>query len=62
LTASTHLFYLFDALYLRNGCPTDESEQRKRGKGEAWANDCKLPIELGPVVVRTLKTTRLWGM
>jgi len=33
LTAWRHIFSFFDALYLRNGCPTDKSEQRKRGKG-----------------------------
>jgi len=32
LIAWTHFFSLFDALYLRNGCPTDKSEQRKWGK------------------------------
>jgi len=33
LTAWTHFFSLLDALYLRNGCPTDNSEPRKRRKG-----------------------------
>jgi len=33
LTAWTHIFYLFDALYLRNGCRTVKSQPRKRGKG-----------------------------
>ena len=33
LTAWTHFFSLFDALYLRNGCPPDKSEQREWGKG-----------------------------
>jgi len=28
-----HFCSFFDALYLRNGCSTDKSEQRKRGEG-----------------------------
>ena len=33
-----HFFSFFDALYLRNRCPTDKSEQRKRGKGGRMTN------------------------
>jgi len=38
LTAWTRFFSFFDALYLRNGCPTDKSKQRKRGKGGGIAD------------------------
>ena len=34
----SYVFYFFNALYLRNGCPTDKSELRKRGKEGGIAN------------------------
>jgi len=34
----SYVFYFFDALYLRNACPTDKSERRKRGKGGGMCN------------------------
>jgi len=34
----SYLSSFLDALYLRNGCPTDKSEQRKRGKGGGSGN------------------------
>jgi len=38
IPSGSYLSSFFDAPYLRNGCPTEKSEQRKRGKGGGMCN------------------------
>jgi len=49
-SSGAHFFFVFDGLYLQNGCPSDDTEQRK-----LHVIFCKLRNELGPVALR-----RLW--